>query len=361
MITIASKAGRELLADDEVHALKVRIQEFFQPNTVIVIGLGPSASFGLPTMEVIADQLKYHLSSCLVDNDLATWRSIEKKLDAGTGLEQALQSESISDSLYAGIVKITSRAVIEKERVAIAQMIGGTKLPPISRLMSHLAAGNPTINVVTTNYDRLIEVQSELAGLGVDVGYPGAYASPYNPKSSARTHKSTVPDRRTRRKIIDRHVRVFKPHGSLDWIRAHGLVRRSMVHPVENPVIIAPGPSKYRTGYEEPFTRQREGACGVLRAAQRIIALGYGFNDDQLEQSWCAGLVCEKPLLIVTKDLTPNGQSLVGNSKSVIALSRADPENSGFTYVTETGASETYIKRDLWSLEGFVNEMISHE
>ena len=308
-------------------------------------------------MGVIADQLKTHFSSGLVGNDLATWGRIAGKLDAGTGLEQALQSETISDTLYAEIVNITSRAVIEKERVAIAQIIGDTKLPPISRLLSHLAAGNPTVNVVTTNYDRLIEVQSELAGLGVDVGYPGSYASPYDPKSSARTHKSTVPDGRTRRTITDRHVRVFKPHGSLDWIRSHGLVRRSMTHPVENPVIIAPGPSKYRTGYEEHFSRQREGACGVLRAAQRIIALGYGFNDDQLEQSWCASLVCEKPLLIVTMDLTPNGQSLVGKSASVIALSRT-PENSAFTLVTESGASATYVDRDLWSLEGFISEMI---
>lgn len=350
-------AERELLADDKVHALKVRIQEFFQPNTVIVIGLGPSAAFGLPTMGEIADQLKIHFPSGLAEDDLATWLRIAGKLDSGAGLEQALQSETISDTLYAEIVKTTSKAVIEKERIAIAKIIGDTKLPPISRLLVHLAAGTRTVNVVTTNYDRLIEVQSELAGLGVDVGYPGSYASPYDPEASARTHKSTVPNGRTYRTITDHHVRVFKPHGSLDWIRAHGFVRRSTIHPVENPIIIAPGPSKYRTGYEEHFSRQREGACAVLRGAQRIIALGYGFNDDQLEQSWCAGLVCEKPLLIVTMDLTPNGQSLVGNSKSVIALSRT-PENSAFTLVTETGATASYVKRDLWSLEGFINEMI---
>lgn len=308
-------------------------------------------------MGEIADQLKDHLSSGLVGDDLETWKRIAGKLTAGHGLEQALHSETISDPLYAEIVKVTSRAVAERESVAIAEIIGDSKLPPISRLLNHLAAGSPTVNVVTTNYDRLIEVQSEIAGLGVDVGYPGSYASLYDPKLSARTHKSIVLDGKIRRTITDRHVRVFKPHGSLDWIRTHNLVRRSMTHLVENPVIIAPGPSKYRAGYEEHFSRQREGACGVLRAAQRVIALGYGFNDDQLEQSWCAGLVCEKPLLIVTMDLTPNGQSLVGNSKSVIALSRT-PENSAFTLVTETGASATYVDRDLWSLEGFINEMI---
>jgi hypothetical protein len=130
-----------------------------------------------------------------------------------------------------------------------------------------------------------------------------------------------------------------------------------MTYPVPNPIIIAPGPSKYRTGYEEPFTRQREGACAVLRAAQRFIALGYGFNDDQLEQSWCAGLVCEKPLLIVTKDLTDNCRSLVEKSNSVIALSRS-PENPSYTLVAESGVPATYVDRDLWSLDRFVSEMI---
>jgi hypothetical protein len=308
-------------------------------------------------MKVIADHLKAHFSSGLHGEDLETWNRIAGRIDAGSGLEQALQSELISDLLYSEIVKITSSTVITAERKAISQIITGDKLPPISRLLGHLAAGSPSINVVTTNYDRLVEVQSELAGLGVDVGYPGSYASPYDPNSSARTHKSTVRYGRLYRTVIDRHVRIFKPHGSLDWIKAHGIVRRSMTYPVPNPIIIAPGPSKYRTGYEEPFTRQREGACAVLRAAQRFIALGYGFNDDQLEQSWCAGLVCEKPLLIVTKDLTDNCRSLVEKSNSVIALSRS-PENPSYTLVAESGVPATYVDRDLWSLDRFVSEMI---
>ena len=340
----------------KIHELKLRIQGFLQPNTVIVVGLGPSAAFGLPTMDTIAKRLLGEFSSGLNVEDQKAWSIVSERLKTGTGLESALQSVQLCDSLYEQIVRITGSEVIARESEAIAAMFSSDVMPPFARLLKYLSPGSPALNVVTTNYDRLIEVQAELAGLGVDVGYPGSYASPYNPESSAKIHKSRVKEGKSFRTRQDSHVRVYKPHGSLDWTRAHGFVRRSMAHVVPYPAIIAPGPSKYRTGYEEHFARERELAIVALKAAQRFIVIGYGFNDDQLEQSWCYNLMCDKPLLILTKTLSPNALQLIAKSKFVLAMSELEGQN-GCTLVSESKSDAKCVERDIWSLDGFMKEI----
>jgi hypothetical protein len=123
---------------------------------------------------------------------------------------------------------------------------------------------------------------------------------------------------------------------------------------VLDPVIIAPGQNKYQAGYAEQFAIQREGAERALRNAQRFIAIGYGFNDDQLEQSWCPGHYCEKPLLILTKDLTPNASAVLEKSKQTIAICEA-MRGPGLSRVLKSGEKEARTAQSLWELGGFMN------
>src|SRR3990172_7558350 len=51
--------------------------------------------------------------------------------------------------------------------------------------------------------------------------------------------------------------------------------------------------------------------------AARLMFIGYGFNDDHLEQYLCPGFKVAKPSVILTKDLSENGRKVVANSKGV--------------------------------------------
>lgn len=252
----------------------------------------------------------------------------------------------------------TGKIVSDHESKAVADLLESHSLSPMSRLLKHLTAGSQIVNVVTSNYDRLLEIQAELADIGVDTGYPGGFAACYSPKTSARAHVSLVWDGRKYVKSPEHHIRIHKPHGSLDWIRTGSGIRKCLNQTSGPWAIIAPGPSKYRDGYKEQFAQQLERARVALRAAQRYVVIGYGFNDDQLEQSWCPDHVCTKPLLIFTQKLSTNARRALAGSTQAIALTKNDDPADTGTIVSRSDEPCSYITSDIWSLAGFVKEII---
>lgn len=82
--------------------------------------------------------------------------------------------------------------------------------------------------------------------------------------------------------------------------------------------------------------------------------IGYGFNDDHLEQQLCPGLKVTKPSVIVTKVLTENARKLVANSTGtdVIALS-ACSDSDLRTRIVSSHGDELIVEEQLWHLEGF--------
>jgi NAD-dependent SIR2 family protein deacetylase len=354
---VTSKAPPQFegLTKEELHAVKVRVQEFFAPNTVIIIGLGPSAALGLPTMCHLADWLNAKLSD-LNGEDREVWNAVQANLTAGHGLEKSLQTVSLSHDLYKRIVSETAKAIHEKEADAIQSILIRASPTPFGKLLAHLVAGTKSIDVVTCNYDRLLEVQAELAGIPVDTGYFGAYAGKFSPQASSRAYAKLTWDGRKYSRAIEGHVRIHKPHGSLDWTHCPNGVRNCLLS-TDAPAIIPPGPTKYRDGYQEVFALQLERARTALRNAQRYIVVGYGFNDDQLEQSWCPNLTCEKPVLLITKELTANAHTALDRSPQAVAFT-ANSENAAASVFHVPGASPKIVSEDLWSLDGLVGGTI---
>lgn len=77
----------------ELDEVKKIIQDFFQENTVTVIGSGLSLAEGIPGMSALATELLAKLPALLShSDDIDIWSKIAKDLSFGTGLEQALQN-----------------------------------------------------------------------------------------------------------------------------------------------------------------------------------------------------------------------------------------------------------------------------
>ena len=55
------------------------------------------------------------------------------------------------------------------------KVISGERVLRFSRLLPHMLKPNAGIPVVTTNYDRLIEVAAETVGFGVDTLFVGQH------------------------------------------------------------------------------------------------------------------------------------------------------------------------------------------
>ena len=82
--------------------------------------------------------------------------------------------------------------------------------------------------------------------------------------------------------------------------------------------------------------------------------LGYGFNDDHLEQYLCSGFRLTKPSVILAKHLSANAQKVIANSRGtdVIALSAVSEVDSNTRVITSAGES-LVVHEELWNLGGF--------
>jgi len=82
--------------------------------------------------------------------------------------------------------------------------------------------------------------------------------------------------------------------------------------------------------------------------------IGYGFNDDHLEQYLCPNLKLTKPTVIVAKQPSGNARKVIENSRGtdVLALSAVSETDTRTRIVNQDG-EEIVVDEQLWNLEGF--------
>ena len=74
------------------------------------------------------------------------------------------------------MVEVTSRLMLSREQSVINEVLDKGRDLRFTRLLPLLIPeANGRVNVVTPNYDRLIEVAAEVAGWGVDNLFVGSY------------------------------------------------------------------------------------------------------------------------------------------------------------------------------------------
>ena len=169
---------------------------------------------------------------------------------------------------------------------------------------------NTGIPVITTNYDRLIEIASEAAGLGVDTMFVGHHIGSMNERECRLSFCRDASMRKRSRVQFTyaKRVLLLKPHGSLDWFLMNDEPIRCPLPLEMSRLIITPGLNKFRSGYDRPFDRHRERANSEIDKASRFLIIGYGFNDDHLETHLSPQLRNGRPGLILTHSLSNNAE-----------------------------------------------------
>jgi hypothetical protein len=265
--------------------LRRRLQDHFSDALVTIIGSGYSAALGIPGMQPLADELRHEMPS-RAGVAAAEWEAVAAELAGGAGLEAALDRLKDNSELIPDIVAVTAQFIYAAEQPVLGEILAGTRRLALSELLGHIAfAGDP--QVITTNYDRMVELAAELAGYALDCSFLGAHACRFDPDASRAGMRSDVVTKGRKSWMrYRRHVRLWKPHGSLDWYLRDEEPFRTP-YAVELPrLMITPGVSKYLRGYERPFDYHREEANHAIDAAARFLTVGYGFNDPHLQTHW---------------------------------------------------------------------------
>lgn len=340
--------------------LKKRIQEHFRTGLVTLIGSGLSAASGLPTMSKLEAHLRDKMPGRISSTEMDEWKRIMAVLETGQGLEVALHAVLTSENVGNAIVELTAGLIAEEEARVIRSALSKQVILPFSHLLPHITPSTAgEVHVITSNYDRLIEVSAETIGYGVDTMFLGNYFAPLDEKMSRDSFLSEIrPHRTSYRKIYRKRVRLFKPHGSLDWYELDGEPIRSPVPLDCRRLMITPGAQKYKRGYESIFERHRAAANGILEEAERFLIVGYGFNDEHLEKTLRRELHRGKPCLLMTLQISPSAQAVIDANPGVFALVKAkDPSgNEGTEYVTKTERI-FFPNLALWSVDSLVKEV----
>lgn len=289
--------------------LKRRVQALFADGLVTIVGSGVSVGLGLPSMGDLADRLLREMPRHV---DPAQWEPYARRISVEKqDLETAFADLRADSPLLEPVVEIVASAVSTAEKTLLTRLAREEVDLPFSRLaLRHLPCDHGA-TVITTNYDRLVEVACETEGLAVDTLFDGAYCGSLNATRSAAGLKELVPAARGSRLRPRPHVRVLKPHGSLDWRRTEQGPVRSLIDFGVPPLIITPGPSKYQRGYETPFEQHRSAANEAVLRARSFLILGFGFNDDHLQHSMQERLASGVPGLFASRTLSRNAQELL--------------------------------------------------
>lgn len=343
----------------ELNTLKKQLQSHLGDGLVLVVGSGLSCAEGVPGMGALGHHLITHIPASLPPGDTKLWDDICPLIEAH-GLEAALIKHAPTPSLEASIVQMSGDFIAAAEASIIMDVFNNTKTLRLTKLFPHLLTPTSGIPIVTTNYDRLVELACEEAGLGVDTMFCGHFAAPLNPNDShwSFCRSVTLVGKNVRYKFAQK-ANVFKPHGSLDWYhRAGNPVRYAGTLPLPR-LIITPGLNKFRSGYESPFDKHREKANDAIDKAQRFLIVGYGFNDDHLETHLTPRIKSGVRTVILTYELSSKAREIALNNKNVIAAEFYENSGTAGARFIIDGAEIFYPSVDYWDLDGFVKGVLS--
>jgi hypothetical protein len=355
------------IGEKELDAIKKRLQSHFSDGLVIIVGSGLSCAEGLPSMSDLATCLQDDIPKklgVLKDEDKKSWGQIDELLKRGQDIEKALTIVVPSSDLHVLITETVSKFMSGEEAKVFESVIKRSTELRFSKLLKHLLKPKTGIPVITTNYDRLIEVASETMGMGVDSLFAGYHIGRFDEERSAMSFCYDAQYKRilNKRPVVERkfinRIKLLKPHGSLDWYLLDGEPVRCPYNISTAPLIIAPGLTKLRTGYDRPFDRHRDKANEYIDAAARYLIIGYGFNDDHLQTHLEHRLKSGIPALVLVHSLSSKARELIAKCENIVAIESAGYDSKKGSYLIDKSSTIHLDNAEWWDLKSFIEEVL---
>ncbi len=340
----------------ELDEVKRIIQDFFQENTVTIIGSGLSLAEGIPGMAALATEILTKMPAHLsTSSDVDVWSKIATDLSSGVGLEQALHNTKPTSTIEENIRKITAQYIGKAETEVLFDMVRNNRELRFSKYLNHFNIRNNGLTVITTNYDRLIEYACEVSNICVDNLFVGKYFSRFEPEQSKYMFCKGLAKRGGKNvaEFFPR-VTVLKPHGCLSWHMVDGVPYSIPQSFFNDSLIITPGINKYKEGYNMPFDTHRVKANAAIDNAQRYIIIGYGFGDDHLETHLVRQLKNGKPALILTHSFSAKTLGLISCCKNITAICS---KNAADSAVVNQSGETIFSNLNLWDLNEMLKEV----
>lgn len=306
---------------------------------LILIGSGSSAPYGLPSMYELGQGLLTALNTRYEENP--SWALFRSNIQEGQDLETALEKIALPPELLDDIRKETWHIVSKKDIELYYRVLFGNEKISLARLIKKFYQAHPQcVNILTTNYDRVIEYACDSVQIPLNTGFSGVYSKYYTGEFSRKNA-----------------VNLVKVHGSLDVFKdAHDV---AVSVPLQNciPVglkseIVTPGISKFQAVLRGTSRQLLNESDRLIGQATSYLCIGYGFNDEQIQENIIASIRIGKPMVVVTKTISEHAAHLLANNATNFVSIQCGKEPN---------TTEFCINRDIivlegnfWSVNGFM-------
>jgi len=233
------------------------------------------------------------------------------------------------------------------------------------KIFNSLSTLNPCLNIITPNYDLLIEHICDKNKIPCCTGFTGGITKYYDWNIAEKELSFIIKKIKNRKQKLfgnrKRHIKLHKVHGSLNWFWQNQQIMEdnSLAYDREHTLkraIIPPGDAKISEAfmnYRDFFAR----ADNAIANDDAYIFVGYGFNDIHIEKEIDRHLkINGKHGVIITKELSDKAKKLINTADNLWAVFQ-DPDNSANTLIKNKKYNNHLIVEnfDLWKIDEFTD------
>lgn len=180
-------------------------------------------------------------------------------------------------------------------------------------VLSKLTKPENKLNLVTTNYDTLLEDAAESMKWTVFDGFSFSQTPQFDSTMFDWNLVKEVPNVKTNENIYKTNVvNLLKIHGSLTWERSESgknIIRHNK-NSVRNPIMVFPSSNKYAQSYQEPYFDLFNKFQNLLHKPNTLlITTGFSFADNHIARMIISAIQTNDGLSTLITDLKIESQN----------------------------------------------------
>lgn len=303
------------------------IQNYLKTPPVIIWGSGATIPFGLPSMGKLNDIIKENIPEFDKNCD-------NLEIELGKDKYQEMMPQ-IRNLIWHAI------STVDKEVLQNLLDSNNENFNGIKKLVEKISDAHPKVtNIITTNYDRIIEYVLSFHGIPFTDGFLGKDLSLFD--ENLFSSKNIV--------------NIVKVHGSLNWFDLGGEIRY-LQNNIENsvPQIICPGKNKYQEAYKSPYRELIQKSDLYINSANSFLVVGFGFNDEHLTPRIKTKIKKGIPIVVITKIISEACLNELEGAEKYVLL-EDDGDNKTKITIKESNSEKQIIilEGNFWSLNNFI-------
>jgi len=329
------------------------LQNWTNRIPLIVLGSGSSVPFNLPSMNTLGEHLRDNIAFTY-QRDIDQFEKFKIYLTKYKDLEKALfKISNIRIGVLNEIIIKTWHFINKYDLIAYDKIIRKELDFPLNDLLSYfLEAADRKATIITTNYDRIAEYAASMSNALINTGYLQNYIGAFE----SDINKITI----NKQFGYKGQVNIWKVHGSLDWFKSENqklyhLPFRRDIPDDYMPSIVTPGTGKYFETHKDPFRTIFSEADNAIKNANGYLCIGYGFNDEHVQPYLLDQIQRDKPIIVVTKELTnATKESIINNRcKNYVLIEEGITPASTKIYSSSHGEI-TFDDCSFWQLREYI-------